>query len=764
MCTKKITTFCLMLCGFFLTNVSLKIHAQEAVTTSDLTDLKGNISCSYGDASSLPNLFDNTTETSFRLEEFSGTLDIDYQAETPIVVTGFCIVNGGGNVTSDPKKWYFKYSDDGKTWITAKTLSYQAFDGRYQPIFSATGLMASSEAHKYFRISISSVNGGSSLEMSEIQFFGYSTDFSSEGAIDMSHAEISSSNTPSTDLACLVNNKINQSVTFSSVNGGYIQYSLPEAQKINGYRICTGAATTSAPQSWVLKGSNDGESWTVLDRKTNKNFFSSPYNMMEFSFVNDSSKSLDWNNIADNAQAALTARYWDNTKYYYLQNNDAPPHTGFNYWWMAHALDCLVDGYNRVPGRTKNTYSIKMNALYDGIPNNNTSGAGSWWNSFYDDMEWMGIAALRAYQATNAQKWLDVSTYLYGYIKDGWTDVNGGGVMWEKNHPNSKNACSNGPAMILAARLYKQLGDDSYLNFAEKIYDWMSVNLVDERGSVWDGYGNTQESMTFTYNLGTWLGGCLELYTITKDQKYLDSALKTAKFAIEDRTHFSGFGVLHGEGTGDGGLFKGILVRYLAQMVVQDVLDDETEDEFVSFFIENGLSLWNAATLKGDNLTFCNSWYYRPSSEITDCSVHLSAIMLYEAINELDRDGFIEKMNKRYEENRGKAYRYFRLEELGRYNNYNLELSKFQLLSKNAPTAVDKVYSNGISFNLLNGILVVQPLENKIYSLRIMDMSSNVVFSAKNLSGVFKKQLNLSGVYLVEALTHNERIVKKIIF
>ena len=76
--------------------------------------------------------------------------------------------------------------------------------------------------------------------------------------------------------------------------------------------------------------------------------------------------------------------------------------------------------------------------------------------------------------------------------------------MWEKNSPNSKNACSNGPAMILAARLYRETGKQEYLDFATKIYDWMSVSLVNEYGGVWDGYGN--------YNEGVW--NCITLLRI----------------------------------------------------------------------------------------------------------------------------------------------------------------------------------------------------------------------------------------------------------
>lgn len=47
-------------------------------------------------------------------------------------------------------------------------------------------------------------------------------------------------------------------------------------------------------------------------------------------------------------------------------------------------------------------------------------------------------------------------------------------------------------------------------------YRW-STNM----GVIWDGYGNYNEGMLLTYNQGTWLGGCLELYNITQDKKVL---------------------------------------------------------------------------------------------------------------------------------------------------------------------------------------------------------------------------------------------------
>ncbi|MGZ7254062.1 glycoside hydrolase family 76 protein, partial [Streptococcus pyogenes] len=81
-----------------------------------------------------------------------------------------------------------------------------------------------------------------------------------------------------------------------------------------------------------------------------------------------------------------------------------------------------------------------------------------------------------------------------------------GGIMWASGNPESKNACSNGPAMILGARIYALEKNESELDFTKKIHDWMAENLVDERGIVWDGYGNHNEGNVYTYNIGTWFG------------------------------------------------------------------------------------------------------------------------------------------------------------------------------------------------------------------------------------------------------------------
>jgi predicted alpha-1,6-mannanase (GH76 family) len=254
----------------------------------------------------------------------------------------------------------------------------------------------------------------------------------------------------------------------------------------------------------------------------------------------------------------------------------------------------------------------------------------------------MALACLRAYKATNDVKYKDLAQSLWTTIKTGWTSVNGGGIMWEKNSPSSKNACSNGPAIILAVRLYKLNGNADDLAWAKKIYNWQRSSLVEPaRGVVWDGYGNYNENMILTYNQGTWLGGALELYTITGDVQCLKDAVRVANYVMNDLNKFSPNGVLKGEGSGDGGLFKGIFIRYFTQLILLGNLDEYTKSLYLQYIKTNGESLLGKAVWRPE-FVFNPAWTGLPSNSRLDCSVQLSGIMLLEAIDELKRSGLLQ--------------------------------------------------------------------------------------------------------------------------
>lgn len=331
------------------------------------------------------------------------------------------------------------------------------------------------------------------------------------------------------------------------------------------------------------------------------------------------------------AQASLDAlieRYWDPQAQMF--NNAFPCQScngTFHYWWQAHAIDALLDGFER----TRDTkYADYVRQLYEGVRRRN---GGHLFNDYYDDMEWMGLALMRAHMLTGEPVYREAAERLWSIIRLAWNDHQGGGIPWRSTQPDYKNAPANAPAVILAARLYLVTGDAAHLAWARRIYGWLKERLLDtDRGLVWDGINRTGDGRIdtgwiFTYNQGTFVGAAVALWRATGDEEYLKDARRTAAAALVHLTNAGG--ILKDEGQGDGGLFKGILVRYLAEL--DRVLGGGT---FIAQAIErNAESAWRART---GALTFGPRWEPPPHTGPVDLSTHLSAVMLFN-LNQIAR-------------------------------------------------------------------------------------------------------------------------------
>ncbi|WP_258098533.1 glycoside hydrolase family 76 protein [Marinoscillum pacificum] len=301
----------------------------------------------------------------------------------------------------------------------------------------------------------------------------------------------------------------------------------------------------------------------------------------------------------------------------------------FNYWWNAHMVHVLVDGYIR---SNNQTYLTRAKALVEGI---NTRNNGHFPNEFNDDMAWLAIACTRAYEQSNDEYFLDVSRLLWEEILKSWSDLYGGGITWKINTPQSKNAVSNAPVAILSMRLYQLDGDAKYLQWAKDIYAWQKSNLVDPvTGLVWDhmytenGQVLVKKEWIFTYNVGTYIGASLELYNETGESSYLNEALKTARSMVNS-SQLTTEGLLKDEGQGDGGLFKGILVRYFTQLMLRDDLTESDRQTFTDFFTFNAQTFYTNAIDRPSMLCSPN-WRNQPGDRI-DLSTQLSGVMLMEA-------------------------------------------------------------------------------------------------------------------------------------
>ena len=364
----------------------------------------------------------------------------------------------------------------------------------------------------------------------------------------------------------------------------------------------------------------------------------------------DGSSSINWMSVADSSSRSLVANFWNTTRYYFNEASDSITWGG-HYWPQAHALDVLVDAYLR-SGDT--FYRGYFELWLEGVRRAN---GNKWANNYIDDMEWIGLAALRAYQATGIGEFLTVCKEVWDGttedmndrnaafgIKRAWTDVGEGGIFWEsRRNRHSKNACSNGPAAILAAHLYQAFGDEEDLEWAKRIYSWQKQNLFNATtGAVYDNLNTntnvTQKDWIFTYNQGTFLGAALELYKITGDKTYLNDAIKAADYTITTLINTAD-NLLRREGRGDGGLFKGIFIRYFVQLILTDGIGDDVRTRYIVFLKHNGETLWREGTDK-QKILFGTYWKTPPAGS-TGHTEHLSGCMLMEALALLQKEGTI---------------------------------------------------------------------------------------------------------------------------
>ncbi len=337
------------------------------------------------------------------------------------------------------------------------------------------------------------------------------------------------------------------------------------------------------------------------------------------------SYTIDWNAAADSSSMALINQFWNPTDHYFNYGSDGSL-LDFHYWPNAHAMDVIIDAYVRTNDAK---YKAYFDQWYAGVKVKN---GNTYYNDFYDDMEWNALTMLRLYDITKDEKYLTTVKQLWADIETGWNDKAGGGIAWVKYQLYSKNACSNGPAAIIAARLYQLTKEESYKQWALDIYDWEKNTLYNQStGAVYDNInGDTGVIADFslTYNQGTFIGAAVELYKITGNIVYINDAQKAANFTIIKLIDTSN-NILRDEGNGDNGLFKGIFMRYFLQLILTDGVDPSFKNKYVTFFNNNADVSWRKGSYK-ENLLFGTSWN-NPPVGATQLTSQASACMMIEA-------------------------------------------------------------------------------------------------------------------------------------
>ena len=264
-----------------------------------------------------------------------------------------------------------------------------------------------------------------------------------------------------------------------------------------------------------------------------------------------------------------------------------PPGRGlspWHYWWQAHYLDALVDAALRESDeRAAEKQAVTARRLLRSIYLRNGL---RWTNSYYDDMAWLALAADRFRQLGRGGG--HPGSPLMRALRSAHTPELGGGLYWNTDR-DFKNTPATGPAALLFARR----GDTVR---AQELVDWLQGRLQDPRtGLFQDGIriaGGRERLIPtiYTYNQGPVLGALLELGGPDNLSSAEDLILAVDKQLTHD-------GVLRTHGGGDGGLFTGILARYLAVAAATPALPSATRRTAGALVTTTAETLWTGRTV-----------------------------------------------------------------------------------------------------------------------------------------------------------------------
>lgn len=326
----------------------------------------------------------------------------------------------------------------------------------------------------------------------------------------------------------------------------------------------------------------------------------------------------DWTARADHAARSVTRHFGRRLLFLpgtHLAASIRPsigfprPFQPWNYWWQAHYVDCLVDAGLR---------ELASGSKFDGDDRPSAGRLASrlvttirlrnflrYVNSYYDDMAWLALAALRldglAEKAhkPGRRRNARLQKSLSPQFESASTDDMGGGTFWNTKR-DFKNTPATAPVALYSARTGKP-------QRAQGLLDWLDAKLFEPtRGLYLDGARIQDGKLVlakeiYTYNQGPVLGALLELggeTNVARAAALVDSA--AAHLTVPGPPDGQGRLVLRGEGTGDGGLFTGILVRYLALAAADARLPAATRATARQLVLDTAGALWDGRTVRAD--------------------------------------------------------------------------------------------------------------------------------------------------------------------
>lgn len=211
------------------------------------------------------------------------------------------------------------------------------------------------------------------------------------------------------------------------------------------------------------------------------------------------------------------------------------------YWWNAGtAFGSLVDYWfymqnDTYVALTKQALLYQVGDNMDYVPANQSTTEGN------DDQAMWGLtvmaAAERNFSNPNSTEpgWLYLSQAVFNTMASRWdTTACGGGLRWQifrwNNGYDYKNSVSNGALFHMAGRLARYTSNDSYVEWAEKVWDWMwdvhFINVTNGWWGIYDGADTAHNCsnishLQWTYNMGLMMAGSAYIYNYTRNETWL---------------------------------------------------------------------------------------------------------------------------------------------------------------------------------------------------------------------------------------------------
>ncbi|KAK9475703.1 glycosyl hydrolase family 76-domain-containing protein [Lipomyces japonicus] len=215
--------------------------------------------------------------------------------------------------------------------------------------------------------------------------------------------------------------------------------------------------------------------------------------------------------------------------------------SGDYYWWESGAAWGSLMDYQYLTGDTQYNDVMKTGLLFqvgtdwDYTPKNQTLSLGN------DDQGFWGITAMMAAERnftnpdSDQPQWLGLAQAVFNSIALTWdTQYCDGGVRWQKFVLNKgydyKNSIANGILFQLGARLARYTNNDTYAEWAEKVWDWetniglipSATYFVYDGGSVDDNCARLNK-IQWTYNMAVFLAGSAYMYNYTASSNLTSS-------------------------------------------------------------------------------------------------------------------------------------------------------------------------------------------------------------------------------------------------